>query len=272
MSNSTSSETLQIFLENANERQWDALHEHVQQTVTYNGKPESRDQFIRRFADTVEGGDVKLRMDGLTIDSTAQSIAGRLVTIAKNADGTTFEVWDMILLFVEDGRISRFYQIAEKISRHLKASTVPAFTAKPSKNPLSATQLKHAYTKYLDDINARRIHTTVSEHFAEQAIAEGNILDRAKLTGFYMNVIQPATAGLKYVAEEMVVDAEKQQLAVKLCIQGIPENERLRGQFGGGEIKLHEIAMYGFTDGKISTFAAAPPEGLFPALPAMASR
>lgn len=272
MSNLTSPDTLQAVLEKANKRQWDAMHEHLQPTVTYNGKPESSDHFIHRLAEKIQGSGIKLRMDGLTTDSAAQSVAGRLVTTAQHADGNTFEVWDMILLFVEDGRVSRFYQVAERISRHLKAPTVPAFTTKPSKEPLSATQLKHAYLKYIDDINARRMHTTVAEHFAEEAVAEGNILDRRKLSAFYENVIQPITAGLKYVVEELVIDAEKQQVAAKLCMQGAPENERVRGHFGGGEVKLDEIAMYGLTDGKISTFAAAPPDGLFPEPPAVASR
>ncbi|KAK7699623.1 hypothetical protein SLS64_011577 [Diaporthe eres] len=227
------------------------------------------DRFTCRIAEKTEGGDIKLRMDGLTTDPAARSVAGRLVATAQDADGTTFEVWDAILLSVEDGKISRFHQIESEISRQLRASTLSAFTPKPSKNPLSATELKHAYTRYIHDINARCIHTNVAEHFTEETVMGGLLLDHEQMSTFFVNVIQPATAGLNYVVEEMVVDAEKQQVAAKLSIHGVPENERVRENFESGEVKLPEIAMYGFTDGKISIFGGAAPSGLLPMPPAM---
>lgn len=268
VSDSTSFDTLQAFLEKANKRQWDAIQEYVQPTVTFNGQPETRDQFTQRIAGKVQGHDVRLRVDGLTSDEAAQSLAGRLITTTKDADGATFEVYDLILLFVEDCKISRFYQIDFELSRHIRAPAVPAFTTKPSKNPLSAAQIRHAYIKYIDDINTRRVHTTVAEHFTERPVAGGLTLDHAKTRAFFKNVIQPATAGLKYVVEEMVVDVEKQQLAAKLSIQGVPESRRIREHFGDDEIKLDEIALYGFTDGKISIFCGATPKGFLPDPPA----
>lgn len=264
MSDSTRFDTLQAFLEKANKRQWDAIQEHVQPTVTFNGKPETRDQFTQRIAGKIQGHDVKLRVDALTSDEAAQSLAGRLIATAKEADGTTFEVYDMILLFVEGYKISRFYQIQSEISHHIRAPAVPAFTIKPSKNPLAATEIRHAYMRYIDDINNRRMHTTVAEHFTERLVAGILTLDHEQTRAFFENVIQPAIAGLKYVVEEVVVDVEKQQLAAKLSIQGVPENERVREHFGGDEIKLDEIAMYGFTDGKMSIFCGATPKGFLP--------
>lgn len=264
MSDSTSFDTLQAFLEKANKRQWDAIQDHVQPTVTFNGQPEARNQFTQRIAVKFQGHDLKLRLDGLTSDEAAQSLAGRLITTTKEADGTTFEIYEMILLFVQDCKISRFYQIQSELSRHIRATAVPAFTTKPSKNPLSATKIRHAYMKYIDDINTRRMHTTVAEHFTERLVAGGLTLDHEQTRAFFENVIQPATAGLKYVVEEMVVDVEKQQLVAKLSIQGVPENKRVREHFGDVEIKLDEIAMYGFTDGKISIFCGATPKGFLP--------
>lgn len=167
---------------------------------------------------------------------------------------------------MQDGKISRFDQVQSDISRQLRASNLPAFTPKPSKNPLLTTELRHAYTKYIHDINARCIHTNVADHFAEEVLAVGRLLDHEQARAFFVNVIQPATAGLTYVVEEMVVDAEKQQLAVKLSIQGFPENESVRERFGGGEVKLTEIALYGFTDGKISILVARRPAGFYPSL------
>lgn len=269
MSNQTAAATLQAFLDTANERKWDELHGFVLPLVIYNGQREIRDRFTCRIAEQTKGGDIKLRMDGLTADEAARSVAGRLVAIDKDADGVTFEVWDMILLFVEDGKISRFYQIKSEISRHLRASAVPAFTTKPSNNPLLATELKEAYMRYIRDLNARCIHNTVAEHFAEEVVSGDQLLGCEQTRAFFVNIIQPATAGLKYVVEEMVVDAEKQQLAVRLSIEGVAENERVREQFGGDEVKLDELAMYGFTDGKISIFSGAPPKGLLPERPAL---
>lgn len=261
MSESTSCNILQAFLEKANKQQWDSIQEYVQPTVTFNGQPETRDQFTQRIAGKIQGHDVKLRVDGLTSDEAAQSLAGRLITTAKEADGTTFEVYDMVILFVEDYKISRFYQVQSELSHHIRAPAVPAFTTKPSKNPLSATEIRHAYMKYISDINTRRMHTTIAEHFTERLVAGTQTLDHEQTRAFFENVIQPATAGLKYIVEETVVDVEKQQLAAKLSIQGTPENKRVREHFGHDEIKLDEIAMYGFTDGKISIFCGATPKG-----------
>ncbi|KAG6355368.1 hypothetical protein INS49_003330 [Diaporthe citri] len=264
MSGQTAIATLQAFLDAANERKWDEIHGFVLPFVIYNGERETRDRFIRRIAENTKGGEVKLRVDGLTIEEGAKSVAGRLVATAKDGQGTTFEVWDAIILSVEDGKISRFDQIQSEISRNLRLSNLPAFTTKPSKNPLSATELRHAYMRYIHDVNARCIHTNVPEHFAEEVAGTGRLLDYEQMRALFVNILQPATAGLTYVVEEMVVDAEKQQLAVKLSMQGVPENERLREHFGGGEVKLPEIAMYGFTDGKISILGGATPTGFLP--------
>lgn len=268
MSNQTAIDTLQAFLDAASERKWDDIHGFVQPLVIYNGQREVRDRFTRRIAEQTKEGNIKLRLDGLTTEEAAKSVAGRLVATDKDADGNTFEVWDAIIVFVEDGKISRFDQVQSEISRQLRASTLPAFTNKPSKNPLSVAELRHAYMKYIHDLNARCIHTTVAEHFAEEVVSGGGLMDYERTRAFFVNAIQPATAGLKYVVEEMVVDAEKQQLAVKLSIQGVPENKRLRETFGSGEVKLDEIAIYGFTDGKISIFTGAPPKGFLPERPA----
>lgn len=268
MSNQTATAVLEAFLTKANEGEWDLIHEHVQPVVTYNGKPETRDEFTRRIADKTSRGDVKLRVDGGTTDEAAKSLAGRLIATSKDADGTTLEVWDMILFAVEHGKIARFYHIQSQFNRHPRGSTVPAFTTKPSRHPLSAAQLQQAYTKYIHDLNARCIHTTIADHFAEEVVAGGQALGHTEMRGFFVNLIQPATTGLQYTVEEIVVDAEKQQLAVKLSIQGDPENERVRKHFGGVAVKLDEIAMYGFTDGKISIFCAAAPSGLLPDPPA----
>lgn len=268
MSNQTATAVLEAFLTKANEGEWDLIHEHLQPVVTCNGKPETRDEFTRRFSDKIIRGDLKLRVDGVTTGEAAKSLAGRLITTSKDTDGTTIEVWDMILFAVQHGKIARFHQIQSQFNRHPRGSTVPAFTTKTSKNPLSAAQLKEAYTRYIHDLNARCIHTTVADHFAEEVVAGGQILGHTEMRGFFVNLIQPATAGLKYSVEEIVVDAEKQQLAVKLSIQGDPENERVREHYGGGAVKLDEIAMYGFTDGKISIFCAAAPSGLLPDPPA----
>lgn len=264
MSNQTAAAVLDAFLTKANEGEWDLIHEHVQPVVTYNGKPETRDEFTRRIAEKTIRGDLKYRMDGVTTDEASKSLAGRLIATSKDADGTPSEVWDMILFTVEDGKIARFYQIQSQFNRHPKGSTVPAFTTKPSKNPLPAAQLKQAYMKYIHDLNARCVHTTVADRFAEEVAVGGQTLGHQHLKGFFVNLILPAAAGLKYVVEEMVVDAGKQQLAAKLSIQGDPESERMQERFGRHGVKLDEIAMYGFTDGKISVFCAAPPDGFLP--------
>jgi hypothetical protein len=257
VANSTASDILQALLEKANKGQWDAIHEHFQPTVTYNRKPEARNDFIHRIVGITQGGDIKLRVDALTTDEAAQSLAGRLIITAKNADGATFEVYDMILLSVEDGKISRFYQIQSDISRHFRALAVPPFAPKPSTNPLSATELKHAYMKYISDINTRCMHTNVAEHFSEEVLLGPQTLGHEQLGRFFVNVIYPATAGLKYHVEELVVDAEKQQVAAKLSMRGVPENERVRENFGGGETSWMRLPCMGSLMGRYP-FLVAP--------------
>lgn len=264
MMDQTGSDILHAFLEKANKGHWDGMHDYVQPMIIYNGDPEYRGELIRRITERTKRGDVKLRLDGLTSDEAANGVAGRLVTTVKNSDGNTFEVWDMIMVFVKGGKISHFYQIQSEISRHVRESTVPAFITKSSKNPSSVPELKQAYMRYNHDLNMRCVHNNVADHFAEEVLVEGRTLGIEQTRAFFVDLIQPATVGLKYVVEGMVVDVEKQQLAAKLSIQGVPENKRVQEHFGGGDVNVVEIAMYGFTDGKISVFCGAPPKGLLP--------
>ncbi|KZL69069.1 Snoa-like polyketide cyclase [Colletotrichum incanum] len=261
---------LQAFLDAANNKKWDEVQEHLQPavTVTYNENQESRDDFVQRLTATAEKGD-QLSADSWTVDEAAQSVGARLVTsIKKAAEGTPAKVWDLILVFFEDGKISRFYQIASQLSRSPHAGPwAPEVTSKPSKNPLSASEISTLYREYIYSYNTGAVATILPQRWAKVVSFHGNSAPVEMILGILKKVLVPVIAGLKYEVEEMVVDVERQQIALRLALEGVPENKNLQKNGPGEKIKVYEHALYGYEEGKIAWgwaaqgFDMTPPPG-----------
>ncbi|KAF5593631.1 polyketide cyclase like protein [Fusarium pseudocircinatum] len=264
--------TFQAFLDAVNSKNWDQVEEHISPTVTatYGEKQESRDELVSRFIVSAKEGD-QLSADTWTVDQATQSVATRLITSIKNtleAEGTPSRVWDLVLVFFEEGRISRFYQIASQVSRDPQFGPwAPEVTSEPSKNPLSISQIDEEYRKYLYSFNDGTMPGVVLQGWAKEVSVLGNKVPREAVPNLFSKVIVPVIAGLKCEVEEMVIDVRKQQIAVRLAIEGVPENKNLQKDGEGKKVKVYEHAMYGFEEGKIAWVWAAqaynstPPSG-----------
>ncbi|GKT53744.1 SnoaL-like polyketide cyclase [Colletotrichum tofieldiae] len=256
--------TLQAFLDAANNKNWGDVQKHLHPdvAVTYNENQDSRDGFVQRLTAAAEKGD-QLSADSWTVNEAAQSVGARLVTSIKGAaEGTPARVWDLILVFFKDGQISRFYQIASQQSR----GPTPA-PGRPS--PLSASEISTLYREYIYSYNTDgAVDTILPQRWAKVVSFHGNSTPVEVILGILKKMLLPVIAGLEYEVEEMVVDVERQQVALRLALEGVPENKNLQKNGPGEKIKVYEQALYGYEEGKIAWgwaaqgFDMTPPPGL----------
>ncbi|KZL68351.1 SnoaL-like polyketide cyclase [Colletotrichum tofieldiae] len=244
--------TLQAFLDAANNKNWGDVQKHLHPdvAVTYNENQDSRDGFVQRLTAAAEKGD-QLSADSWTVNEAAQ-------------------VWDLILVFFKDGQISRFYQIASQQSRGPHAGPwAPEVTSKPSKSPLSASEISTLYREYIYSYNTGgAVDTILPQRWAKVVSFHGNSTPVEVILGILKKMLLPVIAGLEYEVEEMVVDVERQQIALRLALEGVPENKNLQKNGPGEKIKVYEQALYGYEEGKIAWgwaaqgFDMTPPPGL----------
>ncbi|KAK0380606.1 hypothetical protein CLIM01_02073 [Colletotrichum limetticola] len=253
----------QAFLNAVNNKKWDEVHNHLQPVVraTYNENTESRDQFINRLTTTADKGSV-FSADQLTVNEAAQSLGARLVTTTGDApEGTPSKVWDLILVFFENGKIVRLYQVANQQSRGVgpvpAPPFVPEYAAKASQNPISAAEIEALYRKYIYSYNDGTMPTVLPALWAETISMHGNLVPAVGAVGFLGKILLPVIAGLKYEVDEFVVDEKKQQIAVRLSISGVPQNKNLQKNGPDGKVTVYEHALYGYEEGKVAWAWAA---------------
>ncbi|KAK6207531.1 Snoa-like polyketide cyclase [Colletotrichum tabaci] len=243
---------LQAFLGAVNDKKWDEVNNYLRPSVTvaYDENPETRDDFVKRLTATADRGD-RLSADSWTIDEAAQTVGARLVTSA--AEGTPAQVWDLVIVSFEDGKIARFYQIASKGSRDPRAGTLaPELTSKPSGTLLSAGEIDARYREYIFSYNEGAMHTVMPRLWSKVVSFNGNQAPLEIAVVVLSKILLPVIAGLKYQIEEVAVDAGRQRIAVRLSIEGVPENEYLQKGDPGEKVKVYEHAIYALEDGKFS--------------------
>ncbi|GKT52088.1 uncharacterized protein ColSpa_12269 [Colletotrichum spaethianum] len=245
----------QAFLDAANNKNWEEVqnHLHPDATVTYNRNQESRDDFVKRLTAAAEKGD-QLTADTWTVDEAAQSLGARLVISSVNSaeGGAPSQVWDLILIFFKDGKISRFYQVASQFSRGHAGPCAPAVTSKPSENPLSASEFRKLYPKYIHTVDHGDIATDMPQYWTDPSSTNGLPLSMEKNIGFLVSFVKPLKAGLEHKIEEVIIDAERQQIAARVVLEGVPEDKRVQMNGPGEKAKIYETALYGYEEGKIA--------------------
>ncbi|KAK1640150.1 hypothetical protein BDP81DRAFT_509058 [Colletotrichum phormii] len=237
----------QAVLDAVNNKKWDDVHNHLQPVVraTYNENSESRDEFINRLTLTSEKGS-HLSADQWTVNEAANSLGARLITTTSDApEGTPAKVWDLVLVFFENGKIARLYQVANQQSRGV--GPVPEVAPKTSQNPISAAEIEALYRKYIYSYNDGTVPTVLPALWAETISMHGNIVPALGAVGFLSKILLPVIAGLKYE-----VDEKKQQIAVRLSISGVPQNKNLQKNGPDGKVTVYEHALYGYEEGKVA--------------------
>ncbi|GJC95639.1 SnoaL-like polyketide cyclase [Colletotrichum higginsianum IMI 349063] len=246
---------LQAFLDAVNDKKWDEVNNYLRPSVAaaYDETPETRDDFVKRLTATADRGD-RLSADSWTIDEAAQTVGARLVTSIKDAaEGTSAQVWDLVIVSFEDGKIARFYQVASKMSRDPRAGPpAPEVTPKPSGTLLSAGEIDARYREYIFSYNEGAMHTVLPRLWSNAVSFNGKYLPVNVAVVLLGKILLPVIAGLKYQIEEVAVDEGRQQIAVRLSLEGVPENDFLQKGGPGEKVKVYEHALYGYEDGKIS--------------------
>ncbi|KAI8151647.1 hypothetical protein K4K54_009669 [Colletotrichum sp. SAR 10_86] len=258
----------EAFLDKVNTREWDEAKNYLGDTVTYNDQQKSGNDFISRLSADVKGGRrTQLRTDAVAVHSDGNSLGARQIATTVSAEGVSLETWSLVLVFLDArGKISRFYEIETRPNPRAPLTASVAPTAPPASDTrLSADGLRNAYHTYIQSYNDGAMAVVVPQMMAPELLMNGNPLPREVVVGFFEKFLLPATAGLKYHVQDMVTDVEKQQVFVRLTLEGVPENKNLqRGDDRKEPVKINEIATYAFQDSKIAWCWAAPDFDLTP--------
>ncbi|GKT87382.1 LOW QUALITY PROTEIN: snoaL-like polyketide cyclase [Colletotrichum tofieldiae] len=249
---------LQAFLDAVNNKKWDEVQKHLQPaaTVAYNSSQESRDDFVKRLAAIAEKGD-RLTADSWTIDEAAQFVSARLVTSGRRGRNAraSLGLGPRLLRGRQDFPVLPDCLHAEPGLQ--RRPWAPEIASKPSKTPLTASEIGARYREYIHSYNDGTTATVIPQRWGKIISLNGKTLSLDEVLEFFRNILLPVIAGLKYHVEEMVVDVERQQVAVRLYLEGVPENEHLQKKVPGKTIKVYEHALYGLEEGKISWVWAA---------------
>ncbi|KAF6832070.1 SnoaL-like polyketide cyclase [Colletotrichum musicola] len=256
MSSQDVTATFQSFLDLLSAKKWDEAAEALQPKVIYNGKDNTNDELVKHFAEYMEEDNVThTRMDGIRVHYDGKSIGARQIMRSEDADGKRIESWGLIMVFFENNKISRYYLILHQ--PHLfpppSESLAPIPAPQPPLNPMSADELREFYHVYINGYNNGTMPFEIPKRFTEVVTLNGEPFDRDLVPSFFEKALLPIIAGLWYTVEEMVIDLEKQRIFVRLALEGVSKNERLRkDETEGGRIKVYEQAMYDFHDGRIT--------------------
>ncbi|KAF9875580.1 SnoaL-like polyketide cyclase [Colletotrichum karsti] len=247
--------TLQALLDGVNLKRWDEAKKFIRSTVVYNEHQVSNEDFVSHLAEDVEKRNItQFRVDGVAIHSDGKSLGARRITRTVDSDGKQLEAWGLVLfVFDDEEKVSRYYSIEAPKALFPPVPSLPPIEQDASFGPLSAKEMSDAYHVYINSYNEGTMPTVIPQKWAETVVMNGKPQSRDLVPPFLERVLLPAIAGLKYKVEEMVTDVEKQQVFVRLSLEGVPENKNFqKGADGKEKIKLYEHAMYGFLNGKIA--------------------
>lgn len=242
----------QSFLDSLNKSDLSAAGEFLQESIIYNDKAVTRDDYLSQV--TPAPGKPEVRVDGLTANDATQSLLGRKIT--RTEGDSPVETWSLFLIFFESGKIAKEFEVPSYLSQHLKLPAWPPVTPGSSSNPLTAEGLEAAYRAYVYSFNDGTYRQQLQQSFDDTVSGNGNPGTRDATIDLFERLLRPITRGLEYEIEHIVADVERQQVGVRISLSGVPENKSLSPD--GAEVKLYELALYGFKDGKISWFWAAP--------------
>ncbi|KAF6828300.1 SnoaL-like polyketide cyclase [Colletotrichum plurivorum] len=236
----------QSFLDALDKSDLAAAGEFLQESIVYNNKTITRDEYLERVAPKPD-----VRVDGVTANDATQSLLGRRLTRVESV-----ETWSLFLIFFESGKIAKEFEVPSYLSQHLKLPAWPSVIPGTSTKPLTAAELEAAYQTYVYSFNDGTWREQLQLSYDDVVSGNGNASSRDATINLLERLVRPAIRGLEYGVEHLVADVEKQQVGVRISLSGVPENENLSPD--GGSVKLYELALYGFKDGRISWFWATP--------------
>nr|XP_036574348.1 SnoaL-like polyketide cyclase [Colletotrichum truncatum]KAF6780765.1 SnoaL-like polyketide cyclase [Colletotrichum truncatum] len=247
---------------------WDEAKKLLQTTVTYNDQKTSNEDFVDHVAADIKKRNVThIRLDGVAVHPDGKSFGGRQIIKTSDKGAPKADPWALVLVFIDDtNKISRLYKIDDRlISQGPPATSLSEITYKPSANPLSSDDLRNLYLEYINSYNIGTMSTVLPQKLAAEMAMQGNVAKVEQVVIILGQILLPAVAGLKYKVEDMVTDVEKQQIFVRLSLEGVPENKNLqKGADEKGRVKVYELATYGVEEGKIAWAWSAPDFDILP--------
>ncbi|KAM0424900.1 hypothetical protein ACHAPT_009956 [Fusarium lateritium] len=252
--------SLQAILHCQNDAKWNELEAYIQPTVNIVGGSQKRDEFIAFLCSEVEDGNRQSRLDSYVVDRESQAIAARVIQIETAQDGSstlkTFQYQEIILAWFVDRRLSTFKAIRDNDSRRAKLPIAKSTPDTLVKLSTTALDLKIRYYEYITSINTRTMEADF-ETFVQPFVMHNG---RKMTTSDYIRPIreiQEAIESLHLEVQDMLVDNEAGQVAVRIKFTGVPVREWGNVEPNGKPVTFHEHVMYWFDAGMVSFVWAA---------------
>ncbi|KAK1624829.1 SnoaL-like polyketide cyclase [Colletotrichum phormii] len=253
---------LREYLDCLNNRKFDVIGNHLADTLERNNRTQTREEHVERLRSRVQGlANFKIKIDTLLVDKKAQAVAVRYINCVTLAEammdvdpvGTTYEFDEQCFVWFDDrGKISRMLTLQDNDGIRLQtpeAATTPRFFMRSL--PAEPIDLAATYRKYVASIN-RRSMVKEFPRYCKKELRHNNRVLSVQDYARSMQYSQEAISGLWFNIQELLVDEETQQVAVRLQISGTPVQEFADAKPNGKSVKFHQHCMYRYDKGKIA--------------------
>ncbi|KAI1375373.1 SnoaL-domain-containing protein [Hypoxylon crocopeplum] len=256
------------WFETVNDKRWDDLPKYMHSTYNENGKdytPESWAAHVRDHVGPELGGNIRMNEDSIMADENAQCAAFSIwFKFKPEKPFLGYQLMRREVLLVghgfvwfTDGKLSKslFVMNNDDMRRqlaNLSTEYVPSLISEyPVPNMearLSREELEEAYRAYVDTVNFRRLTKT---EYAKYFHQPETTLNNKALARRIVEDTLAAIPDLHVDIHTMIIDEEKQRLAVWLEFTGTPARDYAGLAANGRAVRFTEHATYQFVNGKI---------------------
>ncbi|EFQ31290.1 SnoaL-like polyketide cyclase [Colletotrichum graminicola] len=243
-----------------NTKRWQDLESRLQPDVVVDGESlpigRFRDHLLR---DLVGDGDTKeVKIDAMLVDADTPSIAARLINRVTPAASEPLEYQEIVFANFAGSLLSTWQTVRDEDGCRNREPVVPptppSFSALPNRErsfSKPSAELKSFYQSYIKSINEK----TMSREFDIfcQPVLRHN--GRELTIAEYIPLIsdsQDAIDGLHFDIQDLLADAETQQIAARLEFTGTPVKEWGGARPNGASVRFHEHVIYQLEQGKIA--------------------
>jgi predicted ester cyclase len=245
------------------DRNTQAMHGFVADTITNDGRKSERSQYIQSVVQTLQNPYAEtINVDMCIVDAPALAIAARLIYYDKpiknrsdsRINGEEFQ-WSVITFvwFNEEMQIIRTHNLTEMDNLnvgHHEYHIAPTPRMKVEPGP-AEYDIRAIYRGYLSAVNTQRSKTQLEMFCQPHITHNGQVSDLDE----YLTILEDAFSRIQdyhLTIQELVTDEVTQRVAVRLELSGKPVAEAFGIQPTGRSVRFSEHAMYQLDGGKIA--------------------
>lgn len=248
------------FIDAVNQGQWAQIARFFDSHLCYMDHRVTLEDYISSLEGSASIFQAKKTVDVLVQDDESGQLGARLIVRAiptralEDGDpaGQPIEYPEHIICKFEDSKITDIKSITDMdVVREGLSHIEPSSETGPRVSDGANVDLAQMYTSYTRCINSQTMATELHKYCQPHVTWCGRHLALVEYR-MLMEDSFSAISGLVFKVRHLVVDKERQQLAVRIEFSGTPVKEYAGVEPNGKAVNFAEHAFYWVEDGKIS--------------------